>query len=270
MNIVCAGDCGVDRYLNRRLDRAGGITLNFAVNAKRLFPSTDRVFVITAVGRDPEADVVLGAIQQFALESVVIRGDGATPVQYIEEQESGERRFVGYVEGVLAGYRVGGRERGVIGDSDVLIAPVYTQVVGFFESVLDAPSRGLRTVDFSDLADFGSSTELVRRYAPRFHIGFFGLGPEDEHLIGQLEALAQETGKLFIVTLGAAGSLALGGPARLACPAVPVERVVDTTGAGDTFAAAFLSEYCYSRDVARSLEKGNREAARSIQRVGAF
>ena len=155
MNIVCAGDCGVDRYLNRRLDRAGGITLNFAVNAKRLFHSTDRVFVITAVGRDPEADVVLGAIQQFALESVVIRGDGATPVQYIEEQESGERRFVGYVEGVLAGYRVGGRERGVIGDSDVLIAPVYTQVVGFFESVLDAPSRGLRTVDFSDLADFG-------------------------------------------------------------------------------------------------------------------
>jgi sugar/nucleoside kinase (ribokinase family) len=46
--------------------------------------------------------------------------------------------------------------------------------------------------------------------------------------------------------------------------------VVDTTGAGDTFAAAFLSEYVRSKNVARSLNRGAEEAAATVQRVGAF
>jgi sugar/nucleoside kinase (ribokinase family) len=45
---------------------------------------------------------------------------------------------------------------------------------------------------------------------------------------------------------------------------------VDTTGAGDTFAAGFLREYWASRDVARSLARGAEEAAIAVQRVGAF
>ena len=43
-----------------------------------------------------------------------------------------------------------------------------------------------------------------------------------------------------------------------------------TTGAGDTFAAAFLAEYVRSEDVSRSLARGAVEAAETVQRVGAF
>ena len=49
MRVVGVGDCGVDRYLNLGLDRPGGITLNFAVNARRVFPATDPVGVVTAL-----------------------------------------------------------------------------------------------------------------------------------------------------------------------------------------------------------------------------
>jgi len=80
--------------------------------------------------------------------------------------------------------------------------------------------------------------------------------------------LARLRRKLFIVTLGADGSLAVGGADRIRCQAVPVPAVVDTTGAGDVFSAGFLREHCRSRDVAAGLQAGSRVAAESIQRIG--
>ena len=48
-----------------------------------------------------------------------------------------------------------------------------------------------------------------------------------------------------------------------------VDEVVDTTGAGDAFAAGFLSQYCYGKDVSASLKNGASLAAGVIQRIGA-
>ena len=46
--------------------------------------------------------------------------------------------------------------------------------------------------------------------------------------------------KLAAVTRGAAGSVVLSGGERLSVVAHPVEKVVDTTGAGDQYAAGFM------------------------------
>lgn len=270
MRVTGVGDCGVDRYLNLNRDRPGGITLNFAVNAKRIFPPTDTVGVITALGTDPESRLVRRAIERFDLEACLTEIEGATSIQYIDREPSGEKIFVRYEQGVLGDYRVGPREREVIARSDVLMAVVYSQIEGFFDSVMESPSPGLRAVDFSDLAGVSGGVGLVERYIDRFHVGFFGLTADDGHLIDHLERVARRSGRLFVVTLGAEGSLALGGEERITCPAVPVQQVVDTTGAGDTFAAGFLSEYCTSRRGRESLQRGAEKAAESIQQVGAF
>jgi fructoselysine 6-kinase len=178
--------------------------------------------------------------------------------------------FVRYEQGVLGDYRVGAREQEVIARSDLLMAVLYAQVEGFFESVMRSPSAGLRAVDFGDLAGLTGGPRVVERYPDGFHVGFFGLTAADGGLVDALERLARRQGQLYAVTLGPDGSLALGGGGRLRCPATPVAEVVDTTGAGDTFAAGFLREYVASRDVARSLARGAEEAAVSVQQVGAF
>ena len=51
---------------------------------------------------------------------------------------------------------------------------------------------------------------------------------------------AAETGLLVAVTLGAQGSVVMTAGGPLAVPAAEVDHVVDTTGAGDLFAAGFL------------------------------
>jgi fructoselysine 6-kinase len=260
----------VDRYLNLGRDRPGGITLNFAANARRLFAASDAVGVVTALGTDREAGLVRRAIESLGLEACLAELSGATSIQYIDRQPSGEKIFVRYEQGVLGDYRIGARERAVIARSDVVMAVVYSQIEGFFDSVMAAPSPGLRAVDFGDLAGVTGGAEIVERYRDRFHVGFFGLGAGDGELIDALEEQARRQRQLLVVTLGAQGSVALGGARRIACAAAEVRRVVDTTGAGDTFAAGFLREYCASRDVARSLARGAAEAAATVQRMGAF
>ena len=270
IRVTAVGDCGVDRYLNLGRDRPGGITLNFAANARRLFPASDVVGVVTALGDDREASLVRRAIAHLGLEACVADLEGATSIQYIDRHPSGEKIFVRYEQGVLGRYRLGARERDVIARSDVLMAVVYSQIEGFFDSVMGAPSPGLRAVDFGDLSGVTGGAGIVERYREGFHLGFFGLSAGDGALIDELERLARRHRRLLVVTLGAAGSLALGGERRIACPAVGVPRVVDTTGAGDTFAAGFLRAYGTSRNVARSLAQGAEEAAAVVQRVGAF
>ena len=269
MNVVCAGDCGVDRYLPLGEDRPGGITLNFAAHARRLFPAEDRVVVVSALGTDVESALVRSALERLDVETRVAELRGKTSLQLIDLEPTGEKIFVGYHQGVLGDFRVGDAERDVIATADLLVAPHYEQIEGFFSSVMAAPSRGLRVVDFADIAEH-PSTRHVERYLDGFDLAFFGLGPADGELIGKLEELASRYEKPLIVTLGSEGSLALTPEGRIPCPAAPVERVVDTTGAGDTFAAGFLAEYTASEDVERSLRRGAEEAAKTIARVGGF
>jgi fructoselysine 6-kinase len=269
MKVVLAGDCGVDRYLGLGVDRPGGITLNVAAHARRLFPSSDTITVLTALGTDHESTLVREALRSLGVECFLRELPGATSLQRIDLEPSGEKIFVSYHQGVLGEYRVGEEERALVAKSDLLVAPHYRQIDGFFTSLMASPSRGLRAVDFADVAEDPVTTH-VERFIDRLDIAFFGLHASHRDFIDELEEMARDWRKLFIVTLGEGGSLALGAAGRLFCPAAPVAKVVDTTGAGDTFAAAFLAEYVRSNDVARSLARGAHEAARTVQRVGAF
>jgi fructoselysine 6-kinase len=269
LRVVLAGDCGVDRYVGLGVDRAGGITLNVAAHARRLFPRGDSIAVLTALGTDSESAVVREALSRLGVECFLRELPGRTSLQIIDIEPSGEKIFVSYHQGVLGDYRVGEEERSLIAESDLLVAPHYRQIDGFFSSLMDSPSRGLRAVDFADIAEEPVTTN-VERFLDRLDVAFFGLRASDHDFIAELETIARARGKLFVVTLGPDGSMALGRTERHFCPAVPVTRVVDTTGAGDTFAAAFLAEYVRSENVSRSLARGAAEAAETVQRVGAF
>ncbi len=84
-------------------------------------------------------------------------------------------------------------------------------------------------------------------------------------------AVAAVRGKVetLVVTRGEHGALATRGGERVEVPAEPVGEVVDTTGAGDLFAAGFLFGTTRAMGLARSLKLGAIAAAEVIQHYGA-
>ena len=267
MKIVCVGDCGIDLYQPSGERRVGGITANFARHARDLFPSEDSVQIVSCVGNDEGGDVVLGVLRNTAIDCDIERLDGMTPTQWIEVQPDGERFFTRYDPGVLAAFSFDDDRRKIIGDSDLLVAPVYLQIVGVFDSLMSIETNGLVAIDFADFLEH-PDYELLKRHLDPIDIGFFGLRPDEN--LEPLQAIAKEAGKLFIVTLGEAGSVALSAGDRIDCPADVVASVVDTTGAGDAFAAGFLSQFCHGGDVASSMACGASVAARVVSQHGAY
>ncbi len=80
---------------------------------------------------------------------------------------------------------------------------------------------------------------------------------------------AAERVPLLVVTRSEKGAIAIEGGKRVEVKAEPVEQIVDTTGAGDLFAAGFLAGHAQRRSVEESLRMGAIAAAEVISHYGA-
>lgn len=74
---------------------------------------------------------------------------------------------------------------------------------------------------------------------------------------------------LLVVTRSEKGAMALQGDERIEVPAEPISALVDTTGAGDMFAAGFLHGQAQGKGLKESLQLGAICAAEIIQHYGA-
>lgn len=73
----------------------------------------------------------------------------------------------------------------------------------------------------------------------------------------------------LVITRGPEGAIAIEANERISIPAAPVSEVVDTTGAGDLFAAGFLTAHCKGASLERCLWTGAIAAGEVIQQYGA-
>jgi sugar/nucleoside kinase (ribokinase family) len=115
-------------------------------------------------------------------------------------------------------------------------------------------------VDFRSLvADevdllFGNEHELVSLY--------------EVDSLDEAIAAVQRDCSLAIVTVGAEGCLVVTPDGVMSEPSEPVDQVLDTTGAGDLFAAGFLYGYTHSMSLADCARLGSIAAAEVISHVG--
>lgn len=102
---------------------------------------------------------------------------------------------------------------------------------------------------------FGNEEEMCRLF--------------DVPTLGEALTSAEELGILVAATRGAAGSVVLTGKGQIAVDAVPVAEVVDTTGAGDLYAAGFLHGLTHGLDPVGCARLGSVCAAEVVGHLGA-
>jgi len=116
--------------------------------------------------------------------------------------------------------------------------------------------------DFRTLIDTGQIDILFAN-----HVELAALTGLDDFEAG-LAALAPKV-PVLVVTCGADGATALSAGERASVSAEPIAKVVDTTGAGDLFAAGFLAGHVAGKDLETSLTMGAVAAAEIISHYGA-
>ena len=147
--------------------------------------------------------------------------------------------------------------------------PLATTAIQYIRAA--RASGALISIDASStsvLRDYGISrySELIASIAPDVF-----LCNNDEAALLNIDSARPMPGvELTVIKRGALPVTAItaaGVVTEVAIP--PVAKIVDTTGAGDAFAAGFLPVYATSRNIKDSITNGNLIAARVLRSPGA-
>jgi fructoselysine 6-kinase len=268
MSVVAVGECTLDRYLDLGRTFVGGISLNFAVHARR--SGAARAALVSRTGDDEGAALVRAHLAAAEVEAGYVGTlPGETAHQDVRLLPGGERHFPpgGYGAGVLARASLDEAALDYIRGFDVIAAPYFRQIAHMFEAVMRAPAPGTRHVaDFLDGSDCGEDLAGLVAWLDRLDIAFLSADPS---VAERLRPAARRSSTLVVVTHGAAGSTALRGDAVYTQAALPVADPLDSTGCGDAFQAAFTCAYLASGDVRAALERAAARAAEVLRRYGA-
>jgi fructoselysine 6-kinase len=109
------------------------------------------------------------------------------------------------------------------------------------------------------------SEDFISKYLDSLDIAFVSTQIEK---LESLKKLSASSKKLIVATMGADGSVAFNSGEAFYQRAIPVKKVVDTTGCGDTFQAAFTYTYFKTGMIDKALFIGATEAEKVIHNYG--
>jgi 2-dehydro-3-deoxygluconokinase len=247
---------GAFAYAPQFVRSVGGAESNVAITLSRLGKKTRW---ISRLGRDPFGDIIQSTIAGEGVDvSFVTRDDAApTAVFFRENKGYGDPTGFYYRRGSAASllsprdvrpeWLQGVRHLHVTGITSALGEETHEAIV----SAMKLARGGGLTISFDPnlrrkLWDEATAREKLLSLVPLCDIFLPGL-EEAEFLLGQHSH--EEYGRLFqaqgpsvvVVKLGEKGSVGFIGEQTLHVPAYPIQRVVDSVGAGDAFASGLLS-----------------------------
>lgn len=269
----------------------GGDTLNTAVYLKYLLP-TCHVQYITALGEDPISHQMLLGWEALGIDTQhVMQFPNLSPGLYwIHLSASGERTFSYWRKGSAASQWL--KHENAVKTLDTLMEADWIYLSGVSLAILDSKDRA-RLLDF--LVGYqanGGKIVFDSNYRPHLWKGLKEarecyriilsitevalLTDEDEAAIWQVakteipSVLVKLGCPTIILKQGKLGAKIISSDFTSFIPAQKVDKVRDTTAAGDSFNAGFLSVYLQQGSLEEACYAGHKVAATVIQHQGAI
>eukprot|EP01037_Dinobryon_pediforme_P010059 gene10059-10128_t len=220
--------------------RATGVA--FDVPAAQEGPASARSFIFVTPDGERSMNTYLGACQNLAPEDIepdLVQGSAITYLEgYLWDKPAAKQAFL---KASALAHAAGNRVAITLSDSFCVerFRPEFLELIR---------SKAVDIV-------FANEAELTSLY-------------ETTNFDGALRAAAQEN-ILAVVTRSELGAIVLDGGTRTVVPAFPIRALVDSTGAGDLFAAGFLAGLVRGKAHDFSARLGALAAAEIIQHIGA-
>ncbi len=238
MKVIGLGDNVVDRYVNKGVYYPGGNAVNFAVFARELGVPSAYLGVFAG---DDEALHIRAALASLGVELSRCRTETNAVTERCDiELVDGDRRFIAEDEreNLVSGL--------VLDDCDLDYLRGFSLVhAGCYAEGIDNEIAKLRQLpplvsfDFSN-DDAYRTDDYLRRVCPCIDFALFSCEDlSDGEIFALLDRAHALGADIAFATMGVRGQWLLGGGQRIAGK-VDLVRPVDTMGAGDSFATAFL------------------------------
>lgn len=242
----------------------GGEALNFAAAACK-FPYI-KVGLLGAIGDDDCGREILRSVEKKPVDTSsvhVIKG-GRTASNRIYLTAEGDRYFKedSWDNGVYGTFQMSEEDRQRVCSSDIVFINCHSPNFGDVISLKENSYFKL-AVDF----DVRRDLEEMEKLLP--NIDYFLIsGSED--ILPVFAGWSEKYDSIINVTLGAEGSVTYCKGREYRVNAVPVGRVEDTTGCGDSYHAAFICSHAKDGDIEAAMNAGSAAASETLSHLGGF
>jgi acarbose 7IV-phosphotransferase len=233
----------------------GGTSAGKALNLAKLGA---RVVLRTVVGDDEPGRAVLAVLAEAGVEVIAEVADGPTE-QHLNLMDPAGGRVSLYLElPELREPRHDERALAALAVADAAVVDLAEH-----SRPLLAAAKAVTVPVWCDLHDYDGRSPFHQDFLTAADYLF--LNDDGVPNRADLEALLVAAGsRVAVVTLGADGAMAASEGVVHRVAAVPVERIVDTNGAGDAFFSGFLVAHLAGADVPDALTAGASAAARCL------
>jgi alpha-D-ribose-1-phosphate 5-kinase (ATP) len=275
--VSCLGTCSIDFISHvSRLAKAddevnvdklhvslGGSASNFVTCLSQLGVN---ISILANVGDDNFGEI---ARQQLSQKGVDIKRlitiKGRTGMAFIAVDDDAERSIYTYM-GSNADFKLEKEDLNYIKSSDIV------HITGMYYEVVEEASKHAKVLSFnpgSILSSFGLGK--LNKIIKRTDILF--LNKKEVTLLTNMKIddgtrfLIELGVPIVVVTMGKDGAMVYTSEEVIKTPAKPV-KALDTTGAGDVFAAGFLASFLKDQDLKECLHFANQLAAQCVENLG--
>lgn len=211
-----------------------------------------RVQLVSKVGEDEAGKRILGALQEkeISVDTIKVQKGLSTGINIVLIDEKGERHFLTNPNSSLRKLELEDilplveRMAGIVSFASMFVSPLMTvpKMKELFSSIKEKDK--ILAVDMTKVKN-GERLQDIAELLPYIDYIFpneaeISLLTGEKDPFRNAEILLEMGVKTAVIKCGEKGCILGNEKGILSIPAVPAERCVDTTGAGDTFVSGFL------------------------------